>query len=197
MKKILLFAMVLLSSLALQAKDELTLETGSLTELMNKENRVLFNVDYSKAKIPYDGETYNLNGYLKKRGDDFVADWKADSQHAFQYLPVRYNQKNKKGAKALETESGAHDILCTVQLTDIDFGYSGGAFIPFSGAKEGGCRISGKLVFTDKNKKQIAVIPFSKVKGMGHGSETVRLGMSYFELMNQLGDLIKKENKKK
>lgn len=197
MKKILLLAMVLLGAITAQAKNDLAVETGSIAELLNSENTVLFKVDYSKAKIPYDGNTYNLNSYLKKRGDDFVADWKKDSDKAYSYLPVRYNQKNKKGAKASENATGAHNILCTISLSEIDFGNGGAAFNPFGGAKAGGCIITGNMTFTDKKGAKLAVIPFTNIKGIGHPSETIRLGMSYFELMNKLGDLIKKEGKKK
>lgn len=196
MKKLLLFAFTLLCVLSAQAKDPMTLESGSLAELTNADKTVYFTVDYSKATVHNDGNKYTLKEYLEHRGPDFVADWNKDSAKAYSYLPVRYNQKNKKGAKALEIE-GKHDILGTVYLTDIDFGNGAGTFNPFGGAKAGGCIISGKIVFTDANKKELAVLPFTEVKGMGHVSETIRLGMSYFELMNKLGDVLKKESKKK
>lgn len=196
MKQILLIAIVLMSFISAQAKDPLTLESGSLTELANTANTVFFKIDYSNATVHNDGNKYTLDGYLEHRGPDFVADWNKDSSKAYSYIPVRYNQKNKKGAKALEME-GKYDILGTIYLTDIDFGNGAGTFNPFGGAKAGGCIISGKLVFSDVSGNEIAVLPFTEVKGMGHVSETIRLGMSYFELMNKLGDVIKKENKKK
>lgn len=196
MKKLILIALTLLSVINAQAKDPMTLESGSLAELANADKTVYFKVDYSNAVVHNDGNKYSLEGYLEHRGPDFVADWNNDSSKAYLYLPIRFNQKNKKGAKALETE-GSYDILGTVCLTDIDFGNGAGTFNPFGGAKAGGCIISGKLVFTDKDNSEIAVLPFTEIKGMGHMSETIRLGMSYFELMNKLGDVLKKGNKKK
>jgi len=196
MKKIFLVALMLLGIMNANAKDPMTLESGSLAELSNTSNTVYFKVDYSNATVHNDGNKYTLDGYLKHRGPDFVADWNKDSAKAYSYLPVRFNQKNKKGAKALEME-GKYNILGTIHLTDIDFGNGGASFNPFGGVKAGGCIISGKLVFTDANGSEIAVLPFTEVKGMGHVSETIRLGMSYFELMNKLGDVIKKEKKKK
>lgn len=198
MKNLMLVMLTLvLSGLAAMAKDPMVLESGSLAELNNHENTVFFKVDYSKAKVHNDGKEYTLDGYLEHRGPDFVADWNKDNAKAYSYLPVRFNQKNKKGAHALEMESNNYNVLGTIYLSDIDFGNGAGTFNPFGGAKAGGCIISGKLVFTDKDKKELAVLPFSEVKGMGHVSETIRLGMSYFELMNKLGDVLKKENKKK
>lgn len=196
MKKLFLIALTLLSVIIVQAKEPMTLETGSLSELANSANTVYFTVDYSNAVVHNDGNQYSLDGYLEHRGPDFVADWNKDAAKAYSYMPIRYNQKNKKGAKALLTE-GKHNITGTVYLTDIDFGNGAGSFTPFGGAKAGGCIISGKLVFTDTENSEIAVLPFTEVKGLGHVSETIRLGMSYFELMNKLGDVLKKESKKK
>lgn len=196
MKQLFFIALILLSVISVQAKEPLTLESGSLSELANSANTVYLTVDYSNAVVHNDGNKYSLDGYLEHRGSDFVADWNKDSAKAYSYLPVRFNQKNKKGAQALMTE-GKHDITGTVYLTDIDFGNGAGSFNPFGGVKAGGCIISGKLVFTNADNTEIAVLPFSEIKGMGHVSETIRLGMSYFELMNKLGDILKKENKKK
>lgn len=196
MKKIFLAVIALLSVTFAYANDPMKLESGSIAELSNPDNTVLFKVDYSKATVHNDGNKYTLDGYLEHRGPDFVADWNKDSAKAYSYIPVRFNQKNKRGAHAREME-GDHDILGTIYLTDIDFGNGAGSFVPLGGAKAGGCIISGKLVFTDKSGKEIAVLPFTEVKGMGHVSETIRLGLSYFELMNKLGDVIKKESKKK
>lgn len=197
MKKIILLAFTLIGVLNVQAKsDPMTLESGSIAELNNPENTVYFEVDYSNAVVHNDGNNYTLDQYLEHRGPDFVADWKKDSEKAYSYLPIRFNQKNKKGAQAVPVK-GENNILGTVYLSDIDFGNGAGTFSPFGGAKAGGCIISGKLVFTDANGAEIAVLPFTEVKGMGHISETIRLGMSFFELMNKYGDVVKKENKKK
>lgn len=196
MKKLLLLAISLFSVTFAQAKDPMTLESGSVTELTNPANSVYFKVDFSNASVHNDGNIYTLDEYLEHRGPDFVADWNKDSSTAYLYLPMRFNQKNKKGAKAIETE-GEYDILGTVYLNDIDFGNGAGTFNPFGGVKAGGCIISGKLVFTDANGSEIAILPFQEVKGIGHISETIRLGLSYYELMNKLQDIIKKESKKK
>lgn len=196
MKKIFLIALILIGAIGAHAKDPMSLESGSLAELGNANNTVYFKVDYSKATVHNDGNNYTLDGYLKHRGPDFVADWNRDASKAYSYLPVRFNQKNKKGAKALMSD-GKYDILGTIYLSDIDFGNGAGSFNPFGGVKAGGCIISGKIVFTNASGAKIAELPFTEVKGMGHVSETIRLGMSYFELMNKLGDVIKKENKKK
>lgn len=196
MKKLFILALTLIGVISAQAKDPMTLDSGSLSMLSDASKTVFFKIDYSKATVHNDGNNYTLDGYLQHRGADFVADWNKDSEKAYSYLPMRFNQKNKKGAKAL-MEEGNYDILGTVYLTDIDFGNGAGTFNPFGGVKAGGCIISGKLVFTDTNKTELAVLNFVEVKGMGHMSETIRLGMSYFELMNKLGDVLKKESKKK
>lgn len=196
MKKVLLVVFALISVIGLYAKDPMTLESGNLNELANTANTVFFKIDFANSIVHNDGNNYSLEGYLEHRGPDFVADWNKDSARAYQYLPLRFNQKNKKGAQALMAE-GNYTILGTIYLTDIDFGNGAGTFSPFGGAKSGGCIISGKLVFTDKDNNEIAVLPFTEVKGLGHISETIRLGLSYFELMNKLGDVIKNENKRK
>ena len=197
MKKVFFIAFSMLIAFAIHAKDPVILESGSLTELSNPDNNVSFKIDYSKVKVNNDGNEYTIDCYLEHRGPDFVADWKRDSSKAYSYIPARFNQKNKKGAHALEMGGEKADIFGTIYLSDIDFGNGAGSFNPFGGVKSGGCIISGTLIFTDKNGDELAVLPFTEVKGIGHVSETIRLGLSYFELMNKLGDLIKKENKKK
>lgn len=194
--KLLSIIFALLSVSLVQAKDPMTLESGSLATLTDASQTVYFTIDYSNATVHNDGNKYTLDEYLEHRGPDFVADWKKDQAKAYSYLPVRYNQKNKKGAKALEME-GPHTLTATIKLTDIDFGNGGGTFTPFASAKAGGCIISGTLTITDAQGSEIAVLPFTEVKGLGHPSETIRLGMAYFELMNKLGDVIKQESKKK
>lgn len=197
MKKVLsILAMVLVCISANAKSNAMSLQSGSVDQLINPENTVWFVVDYDKAIVHDKDNDFTLKDYLKHRGDDFVADWNKDQAKAYSYIPVRYNQKNKKGAKALESE-GAHNITADIILTDIDFGNGAGAFVPFGGAKAGGCIISGSIVVKDAQGNEIAVLPFKEVKGLGHVSETIRLGMAYFELMNNLGDVIKDETKKK
>lgn len=197
MKKILLLTFVVLGLVSAHAANPMTLESGSLAELTNANNRVLFKIDYSSVCVHNDGNDYTLSGYLEHRGPDFVADWEKDQNTAYCNLPARFNSKNKKGAQAIIVEGQEeHHIIGTVYLSDIDFGNGAGTFNPFGGAKAGGCIISGKLVFTDKAGTELAVLPFTEVKGMGHMSETIRLGLSFFELGNKLTDIIKKEGKK-
>lgn len=184
----------------MQAKDHMTLKSGSLDELANPANRVYLKIDYSGVKVHNDGNEYTLAGYLEHRGPDFVADWDKDAAAAYEVVAPTFNHSNKKGAQALFAE-GDYDILGTIYLTDVDFGNGAGAVasaaVSFIGAKAGGCIISGKMVFTDKNNTEIAVLPFVEVKGLGNVSETMRLRNSYTELMNQFGKAIKKEKKKK
>lgn len=197
MKKLLaLLAMVFMCITVNAKSDAMRLEKGALTELSNPDNTVWFEVDYDGAVVHNDGNKFSVSEYLAHRGDDFVADWNKDKVKAYSYLPIRFNQKNKKGAKALEME-GAHTLTAIVKLTDIDFGNGAGTFTPFASAKAGGCIISGTLTIIDAQGSEIAVLPFTEVKGLGHPSETIRLGLAYFELMNNLGDVIKQDSKKK
>lgn len=197
MKKIIFsMLMMLVCSVAMGGKNPVVLESGSLADLANPAKTVYFTTDFTNATVHNDGKDYTLDGYLKHRGEDFVADWNKDKDTAYSYIPVRFNQKNKKGAQALMAK-GDHDILGTIYLTSIDFGNGAGSFNPFGGVKAGGCIISGKIVFTDSNKNEIASLPFTDIKGMGHISETIRLGLSYYELMGKLGDVMKEESKKK
>jgi hypothetical protein len=196
MKKFLMTIVAILATLTMSAKDEpMTLATGSLQDLADPANTVDFVINYDNATVHHDDGKYTVADYLKSKGSDYVADWDSDKEKARTYLVVRYNQKNKKGAKANEIPGNAN-IIGTVNISDIEFGHAGGMFIPFGGAKAGGAVVSGTLVFT-KDGKEMATLPFKEIKGIGHVSETVRLAMAYYEVAQKLNDVMKKEAKKK
>lgn len=126
-----------------------------------------------------------LDGYLKSRGDDFVRDWPDDAKKARAYFVVRFNQKNKKGLQITETKSSKYKMI--FQVKSLDMGNGGSSFIPFASAKAGGVIVSGLIeIINQETDKSVCCLEVDDVKGVGHPSETVRLGMAYFDLASKV-----------
>lgn len=200
MKKFLVVLSMAVCAVFVNAKEKyipVSIETGSIAFLSDASNVIDFVADYSASQVQYDGNSYTLPGYLEHRGADFVAGWAEDSIKAHNIFAANFNRTNKKGAKAFLTNEGTPNYFGTIYVSDIDFGNGGASFIPFGGAKAGGAMLSGKIVFKDNDGKEVAVLPFNYVCGIGHPSESVRFTLTYFELAKQLSALIKQETKKK
>jgi hypothetical protein len=141
-------------------------------------------IDYSSAKV----ENQTLEAYLKSRGDDFVRDWPEDQKKAREYFVVRFNKKFKKGMQIVD--DGA-DYAIQIHVNNLDMGNGAAAFFSFS-AKGGGVIMSGTVdVLNTKTQARVCSLVVDEVKGIGHMSETVRLGMMFYELANELFDVAK------
>lgn len=74
----------------------------------------------------------------------------------------------------------------------MDMGNGGSSFNPFASVKAGGVIMKGRCEVIDvKAGQYVCRMAFDEVKGLGHPSETVRLGMTYFELASNIFKLAK------
>lgn len=74
----------------------------------------------------------------------------------------------------------------------MDMGNGGSSFNPFASVKAGGVIMKGRCDVIDvKAGQYVCRMAFDEVKGVGHPSETVRLGMTYFELASNIFKLAK------
>lgn len=179
MKKLIFTLAGLLLAATTFAGNSLTLKSGDASVLSEKEDAVLV-IDYSNTKV--EGKT--LEGYLQSRGDDFVRDWPEDAKKAKSYFVGRYNKKSK-GLNVVEGSTGKYKMI--IHVADMDMGNAGSSFIPMAGAKAGGVIMNGTLEIVDaQSNKQVCEFQINKVKGVGHMSETVRIGMMYFQLATDL-----------
>jgi hypothetical protein len=157
-----------------------TVESGNISVLKSP-SKALLEIDYSAAKV---GEK-TFDEYLKGRGDDFVRDWPEDSKKAATNFATRFNKKNKKGAQILfplteDVADAAYKLV--IRVESLDMGNASG-INPFASIDAGGVIMSGAVDIVDvKTNEVVCTLKVNEVKGIGHVSETVRLGMMYFEL---------------
>lgn len=186
MKRLLSIVMLLLSVVGIYAGNPVTVKAGNPV-VFNETSQALVVVDYSKTMV----KDQTLDAYLKSRGEDFVRDWPQDQDKALEYFVVRFNKKNKKGMQI-----GRHltDVKykMVIYVDYMDMGNGGSSFNPFASVKAGGVIMKGRCDVIDvKAGQYVCRMVFDEVKGVGHPSETVRLGMTYFELASNIFKLAK------
>lgn len=186
MKRLLSIVMLLLSVIGIYAGNPVTVKAGNPV-VFNETSQALVVVDYSKTMV----KDQTLNAYLKSRGEDFVRDWPQDQDKALEYFVVRFNKKNKKGMQIGRHLTDAKYKM-VIYVDYMDMGNGGSSFNPFASVKAGGVIMKGRCDVIDvKAGQYVCRMVFDEVKGVGHPSETVRLGMTYFELASNIFKLAK------
>lgn len=180
MKKFVLTLAGLLFATSSFAGSSLSLKSGDASVLKEKTSTSL-EIDYSAATV--DGQS--LEAYLQSRGDDFVRDWPQDQITAKNYFLGQFNRKSK--GLNIVNEGSVSKYKMVIHVKEMDMGNGGASFVPFGGAKAGGVIMSGTLEIIDiESNKNVCEFEIDEVKGMGHVSETVRIGMMYFQLATDL-----------
>lgn len=186
MKRLLSIVMLLLSVIGIYAGNPVTVKAGNPV-VFNEASQALVVVDYSKTMV----KDQTLDAYLKSRGEDFVRDWPQDQDKALEYFVVRFNKKNKKGMQIGRHLTDAKYKM-VIYVDYMDMGNGGSSFNPFASVKAGGVIMKGRCDVIDvKAGQYVCRMMFDEVKGLGHPSETVRLGMTYFELASNIFKLAK------
>lgn len=181
MKKTILFTLMLVVSICVKATD-VKLIGGSLSVFQEQENAFL-EIDYSNTIV----QKQTLDEYLQSRGADYVRDWPNDKEKALQYFVVQFNKKNKKGLQVVTTPGVECKYKMVLHVSYLDMGNGGSMFIPMASMKAGGVIMNGVLDMGEMNTgKAVCRIEAQEIKGMGHVSETVRLGMCYFEFAQRV-----------
>lgn len=186
MRRLLLFLLTVFSVSLIWA-DPVTVKSGSVA-IFKKQAKALLEIDYASAMV----KDQTLNDYLAGRGDDFVRDWPEDSKKAAEYFIVRFNKKNDEGMQLTSNASDA-SYKMIIHVNKLDMGNGAGFFIPWASTKAGGIIVSGDVdVVSLKTNKVLCELAVDEVKGISSPSETIRLGMAYFELANRIFKLVKK-----
>ena len=186
MKRLLSIVMLLLSVVGIYAGNPVTVKAGNPV-VFNETSQALVVVDYSKTMV----KDQTLDAYLKSRGEDFVRDWPQDQDKALEYFVVRFNKKNKKGMQIGRHLTDAKYKM-VIYVDYVDMGNGGSSFNPFASVKAGGVIMKGRCDVIDvKAGQYVCRMVFDEVKGLGHPSETIRLGMTYFELASNIFKLAK------
>ena len=179
-KSLLFIMMCLFCVVNLFAGNSVSVKSGN-SSVLKESSKALLEIDYSTTKVG--NET--LDEYLQRRGDDFVRDWPKDKEFAATYFKERFNKKSK--GLQLTTDVSTVSYKIVIHVNSLDMGNGGSAFVPFSSAKAGGVIITGTIDIIDiKTNEVVCTLNVDEVKGVGHPSETVRLGAMYFELATQI-----------
>lgn len=182
MKRVLLLFCSIFYCALSYAGDEIILKSGNPKVLYESVEATL-EIDYSETMV----KTETLNEYLNRRGADFVKDWPEDSQKAKEFFIVRFNKKNKNGMQIIETVGQSAPYKIVLHVSYLDMGNGGSSFVPWASAKAGGVIMNGTLDIIDvENKAIVCTMSAEEVKGVGHPSETIRLGACYFELASRM-----------
>lgn len=188
-----MLTLVMLCTMYAKADSSITLRSGNPQAFLEK-SKATFEVVWDNARVTnWDNKLFPQ--YLKHRGDDFVRDWPKDRQKAEQYFTVRINKKSP-GLK-IEEDGGSADYKMIIRLDKMDAGNGASGFVPYANAKAGGVVMDGTLELRDRAGKLLCALDISEAKGVGHPSETVRYGMTLFEVANDLIDFMKDVKKGK
>lgn len=192
MKRLISLALSLVAAVLVYAGNPVSVKAGKPT-VFNVVERCTMTVDYSKTKVSDKKGELSIDEYLKSRGEDFVKDWPNDKVKALEYFKVRFNKKFKKGLQIVSNADDAKYKMI-LHVDRLDMGNGGSMFIPMASSKAGGVILNGTLDVIDvKAGKYVCRLRLDDVKGTGHVSETVRLGLCYFELATYIYKLAKKE----
>lgn len=138
--------------------------------------------DFSHAKTD-GGQT--LKEYQETKGQDWIRDWPGELAKAETYFSERFNKKNKKGLTVTGNNDAPYTML--ISIDNVDFGDTGSQFIPFAGAKAGGCILTGTISIIEKATGNVLCQYYmNEIKGMGHYTMGIRLGLAYFEMGTRL-----------
>ncbi len=155
--------------------------------ILLKKVPITYEIVWDKARVTnYDNLIFPE--YLKKRGDDFVADWPEDRQKAEKYFTVHFNRKSDYMQIGKNNANGEYKMV--VNIEKIDVGNGSGAFNPWASSKAGGVIIDGTIDFYDNSGKKVCVLNIVNCKGSSSPSETTRMGLSLMELAADFSDFV-------
>ena len=176
-------ALMALIAVAVQAADDkVTLTTGDGQWLRENDKTATVEMDYSKTVAEGDP----LMQYLKKRGDQVVADWPAVAESARSRFIEQFNRRNKKGLQVVD--AGNADMKIKVIVEKLHFGNTATAVIFGGLGSAGGAEITGKMIVTDKAGKTLATYDLYEVRGRGayDFTEGKRLGAVYDQIIKMV-----------
>lgn len=187
MRKFMTMLAAFLIAAVCYASDDVTVLSGNPAVFQLQEEAQL-EIDYSNAVV----NDKTLDGYLKDRGEDFVRDWPGNAEYAREYFVVRFNKKNKKGMQIV-SEGNSAKYKIVFQISKLYMGNVSGAILGGFARKAGGIIVSGLLeVVNTETNKSVCCFNIHELQGTSHFSETVRLGLCYFDVASEALKIAKK-----
>lgn len=157
-----------------------TVKAGDVS-ILKKDITALLELDFSKTMV----EKQHIDEYLKSRGDDFVKDFPEDIAGATNVFIYQFNRKNN--GMQISTNVNNAEYKMVICITNLDYGNAGSSFVPFAGAKAGGCIIDGTInILNLKTNEMFEIHKFNGIKGNGNFSDKGRLNAVFIELANKI-----------
>ncbi len=184
MKKFLFLMVALFSAMTMHAKDDVTIKSGSLSEIKAAGSSKVFIVwDYSAATL----EGKNVTEFLKEKGEDWVQAYPGELAEAEAGFAKTVNES--KFVKVTTNKDEAQYII-TIKAKNFDYGNTAASVIVGFGA--GDAHLDAIVEFNKKGSKEtLAVLDVDGVPGNGFGNERRRRN-TYEELGEWVVKLIKK-----
>ena len=184
MKKIIFLFVALLSVITMSAKDDVTVKSGSLSEVKAAGSSFVFIVwDYSAATL----EGQNVDAFLKAKGEDWVANYPqelAEAEAEFAKAVSKSKYVN------VTTEQDQAQYVITIKVKDFNYGNT--AVAVWVGMGAGDAHFNATVEFTKNGSTEtFAVLDADGVPGGGFGNEARRRD-AYEELGEWVVKLIKK-----
>ena len=190
MKKVLaILAITLLTVCSLSARkpDHVSVVSGNVKILGEKETLCSVKFDYSKTLV----DEQPLMDYLKEKGEDYVNDWDDECTTAHQYFYASFNDENSRGLQVFGFgDESVYAYEMTIHVDELDLGEGGSMFNPWARRDAGGMKMSGTIEFKDKETGEVVlVLKVDGIKGESHISQRVRMGLMYDNLAEEIADL--------
>lgn len=199
MKKVLMMFAVLTAFLTLSAnaqKNDFSVKSGD-SKILLQQTTACVEFDYSNTMVgEYDDGVFKnektLEDYLKGRGDDFVRDWPQNHEYAEKYFTVQFEKKitKKKGGMALVDANANPAYKILFHVDKLDMGNVAAGIIGFG--KAGGTIFVGSVEIINLKTGVADCVFEGLVKALSHPSETVRLGLNYLTVMQEMKSLADK-----
>ena len=186
MKRFLLLVVGLLCAVTMFAKDDVSLEQGSVKELKGSKAKVFVKWDYTNSTI----EKKAVGEFLKEKGEEWIRDDDKELKVAeAAFLAAVDDEAGKHITVMIDSESECEYVM-VIKVSNFNYGNTQTMFMVGHGA--GDARLWGKVEIYRKGESEpMAVIDVDGVHAGGFGNE-MRRATCYGQLGLSVGEIIKK-----
>lgn len=154
--------------------------------LLKKPGQVALLFDVSKVQF---GKENFFEDYREVEDKSEVEDILS---RATAYFRVEFNRKNKDGVQIVKKgEEGDTPYNMVVRLRKLNKGNATGFWFDLN-VKSGSAHIDGTIELVDKQTGDIlCVFGFNKIEGTNHATKKTRIGLTFGDLGNKFGKLVR------
>lgn len=140
------------------------------------------------------GDSVSIDEYYAAKEDEDLESFKTSFDNANVVLAERFNKKKGKkiGITMSAGKSSDAKYVMVFNVYNMELGFAGGNFIPFSDGKTGGMELTGILRIKDKSTGNVVCeLNVDKVTGVSSYTFNQRAQMVCWELAKQLIKAVK------